>query len=128
MLRKALSPPVFQPVRNAWKAEEALETGALRQLAERLSGSDLGPFFDFWVFGDRLPDYRLRSAAAKPEGDLFMVTLQVENAGTGSYPAPVVVQTEEGARHSFSASAPPGGRTGSTSPRRATTSAAGRRW
>src|SRR4051794_15233153 len=49
MLRKTLSPPLFQPVREAWERGDALETGTLRVLAEREFGADLGGFFDFWV-------------------------------------------------------------------------------
>lgn len=108
MLRKALSPPSFEPVRAAWRHGEALETTALQALVEKLSGSGFGPFFDFWIYGDRLPDYRLLKASARTEKDGFVVTLLVENRGTGGYPVPVVVETEEGARHSFSATAGPG--------------------
>jgi len=110
MLRKALSPVAFQPVREAWARGGALENAALRDLAERQAKTDLGAFFDFWVYGSGLPEYRLRSAGAKSDKSGHVVSLQVENLGTGTYPAPLVVQTEEGARHELSVATPPGER------------------
>jgi hypothetical protein len=108
MLRKVLSPPAFEPVRAAWRQGGALETGALREWLERRAKQDLSPFFDFWVYGSGLPEYHLRRAEAKAEGGGYTVTLGVENRGSGSFPAPVVAQTEEGARHEFSLLAAPG--------------------
>lgn len=111
MLRKALSPPVFQPVREAWTRGAALDTEPLREWCERAARTDLGPFFDFWVYGALLPEYRLQKAEARKEGDYFAVTLQAQNLGTGACEVPVVVQTEEGARHELGVTLPPGGRT-----------------
>src|SRR5262245_7533243 len=51
MLRTAVSAPRFQPVREAWQRGGALETAALRELAERQAGQVLGEFFDFWIYG-----------------------------------------------------------------------------
>src|ERR671932_278972 len=50
MLRKALSPPAFVPIREAWKRGGAMETAVLRELAEKQSRADFGTFFDFWVY------------------------------------------------------------------------------
>jgi hypothetical protein len=61
-------------------------------------------FFDFWVYSTGLPQYRLLSATVKGSAGEFTVTLKVANRGTGTIPAPLVVQTEEGARHEFSLS------------------------
>jgi hypothetical protein len=110
MLRKALSPPAFRPVLEAWQRGGAAETAALREMAEAIAKSDFGPFFDFWVYGDRLPEYRLRKAEARSVVDGFSVTVQVENAGTGAYPVPLVLETEEGARHVLGVTAAPGER------------------
>jgi hypothetical protein len=110
MLRKTLSPPGFRPVLGAWARGGAIETRDLRELAERLAKADLKAFFDFWVYGIHLPEYRLRKAEAKAEGDGHLVTVQVENVGSGSVSVPLVLQTEEGARHEFSVAASPGAR------------------
>lgn len=125
MLRQALSPPSFEPVRAAWNRGAALETHSLRTLAENQARQQLGEFFDFWVYGAGLPEYVLRRAEARPEprGENgqqragapaappgYLVTLEVENRGTGACPAPVAAQTEEGARHAFQVLAGPGER------------------
>jgi hypothetical protein len=107
MLRTALSPPMFEPIREVWQRGGALETMLLRELAERQARADFGAFFDFWVYSAELPEYRLRKVELKTAGDAFTVRLQVENLGTGAYPVPAVVQTEEGARHEFSVLAAP---------------------
>jgi hypothetical protein len=67
-------------------------------------------FFDYWVYSTGLPQYRLMSATVKGSAGAFAVTLKATNRGTGTIPAPLVVQTEEGARHEF-ALAVPGGET-----------------
>jgi hypothetical protein len=59
-------------------------------------------FFDYWVYSTGLPQYRLLSASTKGSAGAYTVTLKVENRGTGTIPTPLVVQTEEGARHEFS--------------------------
>ena len=120
MLRQALSPPLFETIRRVWRQGGALETEDLRDLAERQGRLDLGNFFDYWVFATHLPEFRLRQAEAscvKPssgraqEGG-FALTIRVENLGSGVWPAPIVVQTEEGARHEFAAPVGPGAAAG----------------
>jgi hypothetical protein len=110
MLRRALSPPEFEPVRESWERGGALDTASLREMTERLSRTDWGPFFDCWVYGSVLPEYRLRQAEVKGKIGSYVVTVQVENVGTGACSVPVAVQTEEGARHEFPVLASPGER------------------
>jgi hypothetical protein len=66
-------------------------------------------FFDYWVYSTGLPQYRLLSATTKGAAGAYTVTLKVENRGTGTIPTPLVVQTEEGARHEFSLAVAGGG-------------------
>lgn len=87
-------------------------------------------FFDFWIYSTSLPQYRLLGAAAREAGggkreagvwgrlagatrrmppESWSVTLKVANQGSGTIAAPLVVQTEEGARHEFSLAVPGGG-------------------
>lgn len=110
MLRARLSPLAFEAVRAAWAQERALDTAGLRECAERAAGANLGEFFDFWVFGTALPDYRLLRAEATASRGAYPLTARVENRGTGAFPAALVVRTEEGARHEWLVCAAPGGR------------------
>jgi hypothetical protein len=130
MLRQAIGPLAFQ---ETWSRPEGppLTLEALRSRVDGLSLIVDGPakpessvpstinhqpstsgctaFFDFWVYSTGLPQYRLLAATMKGSPGDFAVTLKVANQGTGLIPAPLVVQTEEGARHEFSLAVPGGG-------------------
>ena len=108
MLRQHLGPGGFAEVRKVWEQRGALETESLRELCERLSRTELREFFDFWVYGTHLPDYRLKKAEVRPAEGAYQLTLVVENRGTGANPDDAVVQSEEGARHELRAAATPG--------------------
>lgn len=126
MLRQAVGPLSFHTL---WSGPDGppTTTEALKEAVMRGQGSGVsssGPiaphpsplaphpwdgFFDFWVYSTGLPEYRLLSATVKGSPGDFVVTLTVANRGTGTIPAPLVVQTEEGARHEFSLVVPGGG-------------------
>jgi hypothetical protein len=122
MLRTLLGEPLFSELLAEPAAREDLRrsvaravTGAARPTSTQPSdrAGDRTPawvdaFFDFWVHGTGLPDYRLGWARARARDGGFEVTLHVENRGTGAFSAPAVVQTEEGARHIFPISVPAG--------------------
>lgn len=121
MLRQAVGPLAY---RELWSAPEGppVTTEALRMGVgrwglgvgdQRTEPSTANPqrptldwsgFFDFWVYSTGLPQYRLLSATVKGSAGDYSVTLKVANRGTGTIAAPLVVQTEEGARHEFSLS------------------------
>jgi hypothetical protein len=73
-----------------------------------LSTDHLSAFVEFWVNGTGLPDYALSAAAARPLGSGFNVTMRMINRGSGEFPAPAAVRTEEGAQHYVSISVPAG--------------------
>jgi hypothetical protein len=122
MVRQAVGPLEF---RELWSGTGGPPV-TMEALRESLAGSagvspvhaarmaalpgtpDWTGFFDFWVYSTGLPQYRLLSATVKGAAGDFVVTLKVANRGTGLIPAPLVVQTEEGARHEFSLSVPGG--------------------
>ncbi len=119
MLRQALGPLSF---REFWPgaAGPPATTEALRGAVTGIGADpDLQPpmphadpwdaFFDFWVYSTGLPQYRLLGATMKGAAGAYTVTLKVGNRGTGAIAAPLVVQTEEGARHEFSLAVPGGG-------------------
>jgi hypothetical protein len=125
MLRQALGPLTF---RETWSGPEGppLTTEALKaSLGVRRSvfgqsrpepstqyptpnAESWDGFFDYWVYSTSLPQYRLQSATVKGAAGSYTVTLKVANRGTGTIPAPLVVQTEEGARHEFALAVPGG--------------------
>jgi hypothetical protein len=125
MLRQALGPLTY---REVWAGPQGppLTTEALKRVvsgegsvvkantSEAAHHSSLAThhswdsFFDYWVYSTGLPQYRLQSATVKGSAGAYTVTLKVGNRGTGTIPAPVVVQTEEGARHEFSLAVPGG--------------------
>lgn len=128
MLRQALGPLTYREIWSATDGPPAT-TEALRKAvdsgqwavgspdaqpsavlpAHGAHSADWSGFFDYWVYSTGLPQYRLMSATVKGSPGAYAVTLKVENRGTGTIPAPVVVQTEEGARHEFSLAVPGGG-------------------
>ena len=122
MLRQAVGPLAYQEIGSGSEGPpvttEALREGlpgSAASLAGRAGETPALPgtpdwtgFFDFWVYSTGLPQYRLLSATVKGAAGDFTVTLKVANRGTGTIPAPLVVQTEEGARHEFSLSVPGG--------------------
>src|SRR5262249_8334089 len=65
------------------------------------SGAPWSAFFDFWIYSTALPGYALRAATARKVGQGYEVTVQVANEGVGALPVSAVIQTEEGARHTF---------------------------
>ena len=75
--------------------------------AQHPTPSPVVALLDFWICGTALPHYELRAATARAEKEGYTVTLRVANRGTGTAPAPVVIQSEEGARHTLPVSVAP---------------------
>src|SRR5262249_54423458 len=66
VLRIAVGDHVFFDILRTWAAEHAGgngTTGQFIELAERLSGQDLGALFNTWLFTKGRPDHPLRSRA-----------------------------------------------------------------
>jgi hypothetical protein len=125
MLRQAVGPLAFHEI---WSAPEGPPetTEALKKAVDsgqwtvgsEVEGTSAGlsathcslftAFFDFWVYSTGLPQYRLLGATVRGAPGEFTVTLKLANRGTGTIPAPLVIQTEEGARHEFSLAVPGG--------------------
>jgi hypothetical protein len=108
MLRRGLGELAFRELQG--EPEVLTSTDRLREAIRRRVGDDLDPFFDFWVYGTDLPAYRLERAIGRPLARTaaggYTVTMRLANDGTGGFPAPAVVRTEEGARHEFRVSVP----------------------
>jgi aminopeptidase N len=111
MLRQAVGPLSYREIAAGPDGLPAT-TEALKRAVSAGDDSETqhwDVFFDYWVYSSSLPQYRLLSATVKGSAGAFAVTLKVSNRGTGTIPAPLVVQSEEGARHEFSLAVPGGG-------------------
>jgi len=97
MLRGVLGISTSANCSTQWADGRAQTTAGLRGLLE-------DTFVDFWIGGTGLPAYELRAATARRVGQGFQVSARVTNAGDGGVAAPVVIQTEEGARHTVAVS------------------------
>jgi hypothetical protein len=58
-------------------------TEDFRKVAERHVGTDLGWFFDQWVYGKDIPSYRVAYRTEPAEGGQFRVKLQVQQQNVG---------------------------------------------
>ncbi len=70
-------------------------------LAERYLEEDLDWFFDQWVYGSQLPEYKLRSSIEQSENGDYVVRGRIEPRGVDSsfrMVVPLVVELETGAR------------------------------
>jgi aminopeptidase N len=52
-------------------------TEDFRAVAERHTGADLGWFFDQWVYGTEIPEYRVTYSTEQADGGQYRVKLQV---------------------------------------------------
>jgi hypothetical protein len=112
MLRDRVGEPLFSEILARPEARSDLGRGVVEALTERAgeqASAWVDPFFEFWVRGTGLPDYRLVRATARARDGGYTVSLSVANEGTGAFPVPVVIQSEEGARHALPVSVPAGG-------------------
>jgi hypothetical protein len=71
---------------------------AMRASAERVSGRNLGWFFDQWVHRTGVTDYRLGRARTRRDTSGWVTTVPVRRVGKGEYahPVPVGVRTDSG--------------------------------
>jgi len=61
--------------------------------------SDLGWFFDQWVYGNQLPTYRVAWKKEKQQDGMWKVTMRIRQQGVGEkfrMPVPVKIADEDG--------------------------------
>ncbi|MFO7609239.1 MAG: M1 family aminopeptidase [Candidatus Krumholzibacteriia bacterium] len=97
MLRGVLGDDDFFAVIAAYREQYgfgAADTGQFRAVAEAVSGLDLGPFFQQWVYGEYYPAYTV-SWAGRPTPGGTHLTVRVEqtqtNAGVFTMPLEIRV-------------------------------------
>ena len=78
-----------------WKFKHVDEL-AMRASAERVSGRDLGWFFDQWVHRTGLIDYELADVETRRAGDGWLTRVRVVRRGEFRHAMPVGARTESG--------------------------------
>src|SRR5581483_1540195 len=80
---------------NRW-ALKHVDERAMRASAQRVSGRDLGGFFDQWVHGTGLMDYGVPSYNITTNASQWTTTVRVVRHGNLRHPMPVGVETKSG--------------------------------
>ena len=98
MLRDMVGEAILKKALASYRAEDDKQPAYVQHLIEAQSKRDLEWFFDDWVYRDRgLPDFRIVSVyPRKTLGDLYVVTVTVENLGGAGAEVPVTVRTPGG--------------------------------
>lgn len=98
MLRDMIGDDALKKALAAYRPDVDTTPSYIQRLIESQTKSDLGWFFDDWVYRDRgLPDFRV--AAAYPwetSGNAHVVTVTVENLGNAAAEVPLMLKMEEG--------------------------------
>jgi aminopeptidase N len=109
MLRSVVGEPAFRRALQALQAENRfgkIGTRDLQAALEKAGGSPLGPYFDAWIYGTRLPELRMvhRSERA-PEGHRTVVEVVAEHLPG---PLTVLVSLEDGQSRDYPVEVAPG--------------------
>jgi hypothetical protein len=98
MLRDMIGDEALKKALAAYRADADNAPSYMQHLIESQTKSDLGWFFDDWVYRDRgLPDFRV--AAVYPwasSGNAHVVTATVENLGNAGAEVPLTLKMVEG--------------------------------
>jgi hypothetical protein len=98
MLRDMIGDDALKKALAAYRPEADTTPSYVQHLIEAQTKSDLGWFFDDWVYRDRgLPDFKV--AAVYPwetSGKAHVVTVTVENLGNAAAEVPLTLKMEEG--------------------------------
>jgi hypothetical protein len=98
MLRDMIGDDALKKALAAYRPEADTTPAYMQHLVEAQTASDLGWFFDDWVYHDRgLPDFKV--AAVYPwetSGNAHVVTVTVENLGSAAAEVPLMLRMEEG--------------------------------
>ncbi|HEX6534487.1 MAG TPA: M1 family metallopeptidase [Gemmatimonadaceae bacterium] len=78
-----------------WKYRH-VDEHAMRASAERVSGRDLGWFFQQWVHGTGLIDYALRDVRVSRDGAGWVTRARITREGAYRHPMPVGVRVDTG--------------------------------
>jgi len=94
MLRDMVGDAALKKALAAYHSEQDKDPSYMPRLIAAQTERDLEWFFDDWVYRDRgLPDFKVESAFfRKAMGNVFLLTVTVENLGTAGAEVPVIVK------------------------------------
>jgi hypothetical protein len=98
MLRDMVGDVALKKALAAYRPEADTTPSYMQQLIEAQTKSDLGWFFDDWVYRDRgLPDFKVATVYPwETSGNAHVVTVTVENLGHAAAEVPLILKMEEG--------------------------------
>ena len=104
-MRTGSDEPFFKALREFVQEYDgkAASTEDFRRVVERnLGGTDLGWFFDSWIYRAEIPSYTW-NYTVKPEGDAFLLTVDVERRGVpDEFVAFIPIRVEfDGNKHGY---------------------------
>ena len=98
MLRDMIGDDVLKKALAAYRPDADTTPSYMQHLIEAQTKSDLGWFFDDWVYRDRgLPDFRVTAVYPwEPSRNAYVVTVTVENLGSAAAEVPLTLKMEQG--------------------------------
>ena len=98
MLRDMIGDDALKKAIAAYRSDADTTPSYMQHLIEAQSKSDLGWFFDDWVYHDRgLPDFKVAAVYPwEPSRNAYVVTVTVENLGNAAAEVPVTLKMAEG--------------------------------
>jgi len=98
MLRDMIGDDALKKALAAYRPGADTTPSYMQHLIEAQTKSDLGWFFDDWVYRDRgLPDFQVAAVYPwEPSGNAHVVTVTVENLGNAAAEVPLMLKMEEG--------------------------------
>jgi hypothetical protein len=98
MLRDMIGDDALKKALAAYRSDADTTPAYMQHLIETQTKSDLGWFFDDWVYRDRgLPDFRVAAVYPwEPSRNAYVVTVTVENLGSAAAEVPLTLKMEQG--------------------------------
>jgi hypothetical protein len=98
MLREMVGDDALKKALAAYRPDADTSPAYMQHLIEAQTNTELGWFFDDWVYHDRgLPDLHVAAVYPwDPSGNAHVVTVTVENLGDAGAEVPLVLKMEEG--------------------------------
>jgi hypothetical protein len=98
MLRDMIGDDALKKALAAYRPDGDTAPSYMQRLIEAQTKSDLGWFFDDWVYRDRgLPEFKVAAVYPwEPSRNAYVVTVTVENLGNAAAEVPVTLKMEAG--------------------------------